>query len=123
MEHMESKMQDRFDAWDAQMAAADADLKAYVALMRNPDAFDAFIAIEKAWDLFGYAPEIVCTVLHAVAGGQGFDAALDAVLSSHPNAAVAPVGAAGNLATDEPKPSLLKAMETTTDKGDPANAE
>lgn len=80
MEYMEAQMQRQFDAWDAQMAAADADLKAYVALMRNPDALDAFIAIEKAWDLFGYTPEIVCTVLSSVAGGQGFDAALDAAL-------------------------------------------
>lgn len=78
---MEMKMQAQHDGWDAQMWAADADLKAYVALMRNPDALDAFIAIEKAWDLYGYTPEIVCTVLSSVAGGMGFDAALDAALA------------------------------------------
>lgn len=78
---MEMKMQAQYDGWDAQMWAADADLKAYVALMRNPDALDAFIAIEKAWDLYGYTPEIVCTVLSSVAGGMGFDAALDAALA------------------------------------------
>jgi len=78
---MEMKMQAQYDGWEAQMWAADADLKAYVALMRNPDALDAFIAIEKAWDLYGYTPEIVCTVLSSVAGGMGFDAALDAALA------------------------------------------
>ena len=78
---MEMKMQAQYDGWDAQMWAAAADLKAYVALMRNPDALDAFIAIEKAWDLYGYTPEIVCTVLNSVAGGMGFDAALDAALA------------------------------------------
>lgn len=81
MEYMESQMQDRFDAWDAEMAAAQADLTEYVRLMRNPDALDAFIAIEKAWNLFGYTPEVVCTVLGSVADGQGFDAALDAALN------------------------------------------
>ena len=81
MEYMEAQMQRQFDAWDAQMAAAQADLTAYIRLMRHPDALDAFIAIEEAWDLFGYAPEIVCTVLGAVAGGKGFDAALEEALN------------------------------------------
>lgn len=77
---MEMKMQARFDAWDAEMAAASADLKAYVHAMMQPNGWRAALAIEKAWALDGYPPAIVTGVLNGVAGGEGFDAALSRLL-------------------------------------------
>lgn len=37
--------------------------------------------IEKAWDLWGYSPQVVSAVLHAVAGEATLEEALDRVLS------------------------------------------
>ena len=74
-------MQDRFDAWDANIAAAQADLKAYVHAMMQPNGWRACLAIEEAWELDGYPPEIVTGVLDLVAGGEGADAALKKMLA------------------------------------------
>jgi len=55
--------------------AAAADLKRYVRAMRTGQ--DATVTrIEKEWGLYGYTPEIVSTVLAAVATGLPFDAAV-----------------------------------------------
>lgn len=61
----------------AQLAIADS--VAYGAAMRRDD-LNACIAIERRWGLFGYPPEMVSTVLSAVAAGQDLDIAITAYL-------------------------------------------
>ena len=64
---------------DAEMA--EADLRAYAKALPSPTGLSACVAIEQAWDLFGYPPQVVTEVLSAVAAGAGFDDALDAALA------------------------------------------
>ena len=80
MEHMESKMQDLYDGWDAQMAAAAADLKAYAHNLARFGGEDCCLAIEEAWGLAGYPPQVVTDALNMVAGGKGVDDAIEAAL-------------------------------------------
>ena len=68
--------QDRFDAWDARMAAADADLKAYAHNMAMGND-RCCLAIEEAWGIAGLPPEIVSGVLAAISEGASIDAALE----------------------------------------------
>jgi len=78
---MEMKMQAQYDGWDAQMAAADADLKAYAHNLARFGGEGCCLAIEKAWSLEGLPPEVVSDVLSRIAGGASFDAAFDAATS------------------------------------------
>lgn len=81
MASMENQMQDRFDAWDSRMAAAQADAKAYVHnLAAGNDR--CCLAIEEAWGLAGYPPQVVSTFLAEVAGGASDEAAEATALSS-----------------------------------------
>lgn len=66
---------------DANMAAAQADLKAYAHAMMQPNGWRACLAIEEAWELDGYPPAVVSEVLAAVADGDEFDDAMDRALS------------------------------------------
>lgn len=56
--------------------AAEADLKAYAHNLARFGGEACCLAIEEAWGLAGYPPEIVSTVLAAVADGEGVDSAL-----------------------------------------------
>jgi len=78
---MEMKMQAQYDGWDAQMASAAADLKAYAHNLARFGGEGCCLAIERAWSLEGLPPEIVSDVLSRVAGGSSFDAAFDAATS------------------------------------------
>ena len=78
---MEMKMQAQYDGWDAQMAAADADLKAYAHNLARDGGEACCLEIEKAWSLDGLPPEVVSSVLSRIAGGASFDAAFDAAIS------------------------------------------
>lgn len=60
---------------------ADADLKAYTKAMMSPNGWKACLAIEQAWELDGYPPQVVTEVLSAVASGVNLDDAMDAALS------------------------------------------
>lgn len=61
---------------DAERAAAEADLKAYAHNLARFGGEDCCLAIERAWGLDGYPPEIVSTVLAEVADGGTLDAAI-----------------------------------------------
>lgn len=60
---------------------AQADLKAYVAAMMSPTGWRACLAIEEAWDLDGYPPQVVTEVLGLIADGGSMDDALDVALA------------------------------------------
>ena len=59
---------------------AAGDMKRYARAMRSNLPATA-ISIEKYWGLFGYPPEIVSTVLAAVATGLPLDAAIEEATS------------------------------------------
>lgn len=84
MEHMEAQMQARFDAWDARMAAAEADLKTYAQNLARFGGEDCCLAIEEAWGLAGYPPQVVTEFLAAVAGGLSDEAAIAKAISPTP---------------------------------------
>lgn len=71
----------RFDCLDAQMAAAQADLKAYAHNLPRDGGWSCCLAIEEAWTLDGYPPVVVTTVLSEIANGKSFDAALEWALT------------------------------------------
>jgi hypothetical protein len=75
-EYMDAQMQSRFDAWDARMAAADADLKAYAHNLAQGNDH-CCLAIEEAWGLAGLPPFAVSTVLAGIAGGLTDDEAFE----------------------------------------------
>lgn len=54
---------------------AESDLKQYARAMRTAN-YERAIEIEQGWGLCGYPPEIVSTVLSAVATGLPLDAAI-----------------------------------------------
>ena len=55
---------------------ANHDLRQYARHLRTGSDASA-AALEKKWGLYGYTPEIVLTVLSAVATGLPLDAAID----------------------------------------------
>lgn len=73
---MEMKMQAQYDGWEAQMWAADADLKAYAHNLARFGGEACCLAIEEAWGLAGFPPEIVSGVLADVAGGWSVEGAI-----------------------------------------------
>lgn len=61
---------------------AQADLAAYIHAMAQPNGWRACLAIEEAWDLDGYPPQVVTEVLWEVANmGADFCEALDRALA------------------------------------------
>jgi len=58
------------------MAAAEADLKAYAHNLARNGGEDCCLAIEEAWGLAGYPPEIVTSVLAQVAEGETLGTAI-----------------------------------------------
>lgn len=56
--------------------AATSDLSRYGRALRTNN-ITAAVAIERAWGLYGYTPQIVCTVLGCVATGLPLDAAIE----------------------------------------------
>jgi len=59
---------------------ASSDLKHYARAMRLSQQYSRAVQIERKWGLYGYTPEIVSTVLSAVATGLPLDAAIREVL-------------------------------------------
>lgn len=70
----------RFDDRDAQVAAAKADLKAYWHNLARFGGEGCCLAIEEAWTVDGYPPEIVTAVLSEIADGKSLDDALEFAL-------------------------------------------
>lgn len=64
---------------DAEIAQADLD--AYVHAMAQPNGWRACLAIEEAWELDGYPPQVVTEVLWDVANGANLDDAMDRALA------------------------------------------
>ncbi len=62
----------------AEQAASDA--RKYARALRSGNEAMA-VQIERAWHLYGYTPEIVSTVLSAVATGLPVEAAIDEATS------------------------------------------
>lgn len=61
---------------DIERAAAAADLEAYAHNLSRFGGEDCCLAIEEAWGLAGYPPEIVSGVLADVAAGWSLDGAI-----------------------------------------------
>lgn len=60
---------------DTKPELAASDLKRYARAMRTGQ-HETASRIEKSWELYGYTPEIVSTVLSCVATGLPLDAAI-----------------------------------------------